>query len=303
MNKKYYIFLIILMTNSIIISQTTWDKWDVRRPTDEALLELTAMDGTQGMRETLFHATEAGMEYILPGAREVVQILVPPGVSRVYLNTLQSNTFQNGSFETYPRFNIFDHYYIGTLEDIYDELFIVSAQYSDYIFFEAQTESRWISFVRYMPEGGPNGYFAFITNGIIAYVCESTENVALYNTWINAGRPVPPIETAAPDLEGSDINDNDELLMVNGELKQNYPNPFNPTTIINYEFSIMNYKTAEIVVYNAMGQNIWSSGNLPFTIHHSPLIFDGSKFNSGIYYYSLIVDGKKMDTKSMILIK
>ncbi len=95
-------------------------------------------------------------------------------------------------------------------------------------------------------------------------------------------------------------------------MKQNYPNPFNPTTKINYELAgtlassaITNYELAEIVVYNAMGQMVWSSpvtryGILPVT---GSIIFDGSKFNSGIYYYSLIVDGIKKDTKSMLLIK
>ena len=96
---------------------------------------------------------------------------------------------------------------------------------------------------------------------------------------------------------------NDELSIMNYELKQNYPNPFNPVTEINYKLQITNYELAEIVVHNSAGQKVWSSGNLPFTIHHSPLHFDGSKFNSGIYYYSLIVDGMKMDTKSMVLIK
>ena len=101
------------------------------------------------------------------------------------------------------------------------------------------------------------------------------------------------------------IDDNYELAITNFELKQNYPNPFNPVTKINYELQITNYEKAEIVVLNALGQKVWSSpvtryGILPVT---GSILFDGSKFNSGIYYYSLIVDGKKMDTKSMVLIK
>ena len=83
-----------------------------------------------------------------------------------------------------------------------------------------------------------------------------------------------------------------------------YPNPFNPSTKINYELRITNYEKAEIVVYNSAGQTVWSS---PITHHTSPvtgsILFDGSKFNSGIYYYSLIIDGRRMSSKSMILIK
>ena len=100
------------------------------------------------------------------------------------------------------------------------------------------------------------------------------------------------------------IEDNYELSIMNYELIQNYPNPFNPMTNINYTSAPLSVnQSAEIVVYNSLGQKVWSSGNLPFTIHHSSLFFDGSKFNSGIYYYSLVVDGKKIDSKSMILIK
>jgi len=98
----------------------------------------------------------------------------------------------------------------------------------------------------------------------------------------------------------SDI-DNGELLMVNSELKQNYPNPFNPVTKINYELTTTNYKSAFIVVYNVMGQSVWSSN--PLTLNSNHCFFDGSLFNSGIYYYSLIIDGRKMATKSMVLIK
>ncbi len=104
---------------------------------------------------------------------------------------------------------------------------------------------------------------------------------------------------------------NYELSIINYQLKQNYPNPFNPVTKINYQLSIVNYESAEIVVHNSAGQKIWSSpvGATPVarpssaTNNHGSIQFDGSNLNSGIYYYSLIVDGKKMDTKSMILIK
>ena len=100
------------------------------------------------------------------------------------------------------------------------------------------------------------------------------------------------------------IDANTSTPLSDRKLKQNYPNPFNPMTKINYELGITNFELAEIVVYNAMGQMVWS---LPITDHSSPIteycLFDGSKFNSGIYYYSLIVDGKKIDTRSMILIK
>ena len=140
------------------------------------------------------------------------------------------------------------------------------------------------------------GYTDENGHGIIDITPFNSSNVKLC---ITARMKIPYFETI--DLVG--IENNYELSIMNYELKQNYPNPFNPNTLINYELRITDYEFAEIVVHNSIGQQIWSSGNLPFTIHHSPLYFDGSKFNSGIYYYSLIVDGKKMDTKAMLLIK
>ena len=102
----------------------------------------------------------------------------------------------------------------------------------------------------------------------------------------------------------TDIDNNYEFAITNYELKQNYPNPFNPTTKINYELRITNYEKAEIVVFNSVGQQVWST---PITRYASPvtgsILFDGSKFNSGVYYYSLVVDGEKMDTKKMVLTK
>ena len=96
-----------------------------------------------------------------------------------------------------------------------------------------------------------------------------------------------------------------ELSIMNYELKQNYPNPFNPVTRINYTSASLSVnQSAEIVVHNSLGQQVWSSP----IMHHAlrvtgSILFDGSKFNSGIYYYSLVVDGKRLSTKSMVLIK
>jgi len=107
--------------------------------------------------------------------------------------------------------------------------------------------------------------------------------------------PVSMIVTQNSSISNNHIN------RTNFQLTQNYPNPFNPMTKINYELGISNFETAEIVVFNAAGQKVWNSKALSQNTKH--YTFDGSKFNSGIYYYSLVIDGKKIDTKSMILIK
>ena len=105
-------------------------------------------------------------------------------------------------------------------------------------------------------------------------------------------------------LSGSTGINNYDSSISNYELKQNYPNPFNPITQINYELRITNYELAEIVVYNSAGQQVWSSSITDHSLLVTgSILFDGSKFNSGTYYYSLIVDGKRIDTKAMVLLK
>jgi hypothetical protein len=84
------------------------------------------------------------------------------------------------------------------------------------------------------------------------------------------------------------------------ELHQNYPNPFNPVTQIRFALA----KTADVKVsvYNVNGQLVsqLTSGTMNAGVHL--VDFDGSRLNSGIYYYTLETDGKAL-TRKMLLIK
>jgi hypothetical protein len=83
-------------------------------------------------------------------------------------------------------------------------------------------------------------------------------------------------------------------------LYQNYPNPFNPVTEIRFALS----KTVDLKlnVYNIGGQLVsqLAIGTLNAGVH--AVDFDGSRLNSGIYYYTLETDGMKI-TKKMVLTK
>ena len=84
------------------------------------------------------------------------------------------------------------------------------------------------------------------------------------------------------------------------KLYQNYPNPFNPVTQI--KFALL--KTAEIKlsVYNVSGQKVaeLANGSKQAGVHS--VDFDGSRLNSGVYYYTLEVDGRFL-TQKMVLTK
>lgn len=85
------------------------------------------------------------------------------------------------------------------------------------------------------------------------------------------------------------------------KLFQNYPNPFNPATSI--EFELQKTSNVQILVRDVLGRLVsdekmgfLSSGRHNFR-------FDASNLSSGLYFYSLTVNGQLMDTKKMVLLK
>ena len=103
------------------------------------------------------------------------------------------------------------------------------------------------------------------------------------------------------DNGSSDIDD--KTMTKSYNLLQNYPNPFNPVTKISYNLEGIDFQTALITVYNNKGEKVWQYPLLKSNALKGSLQFKGSKLNSGVYYYSLTVDGQKLSMKKMILIK
>jgi hypothetical protein len=86
----------------------------------------------------------------------------------------------------------------------------------------------------------------------------------------------------------------------NFELKQNYPNPFNPTT--NIEFSIVKAGHVELVIFNALGQQVSTLVNQDMKPGSYKYDFNASGLPSGTYYYRL-TSGENVQTNKMILVK
>lgn len=83
-----------------------------------------------------------------------------------------------------------------------------------------------------------------------------------------------------------------------GVLYQNYPNPFNESTEIKYKLSDK-INSARLCVYDLRGNQIKM-----FKINQlgdAKLSIKASELHPGMYLYSLIADGKLVDTKTMIL--
>ena len=82
-------------------------------------------------------------------------------------------------------------------------------------------------------------------------------------------------------------------------LYQNAPNPFSDRTEIKFTLP-QNIKSAFIYVFNMQGALV---KQIPVHDRQQSVIINGSELTAGMYIYSLIIDGKEIDTKRMILTK
>jgi hypothetical protein len=88
------------------------------------------------------------------------------------------------------------------------------------------------------------------------------------------------------------------LAVSKSKLYQNNPNPFRSRTEIKYHIE-ESAQSASLQIYSVQGTQVKS-----VTIYDkgdSNIFIESSELSPGLYYYSLIVDGKEIDTKKMIL--
>lgn len=89
-------------------------------------------------------------------------------------------------------------------------------------------------------------------------------------------------------------------------LENNYPNPFNPSTTINFSVPQSqqgnSYFNLKLIVYDHLGREVATLVNEQKTAGTYSVIFNAKGLSSGVYYYSLITESKRI-TKPMILIK
>ncbi len=84
-------------------------------------------------------------------------------------------------------------------------------------------------------------------------------------------------------------------------LKQNYPNPFNAITKIKY--IITKVSDVKIIVSDVQGKEVKRIVINRNNIGVFDFKFDGSKYSSGVYYYTLYVENNRIETKKMVLLK
>ena len=143
----------------------------------------------------------------------------------------------------------------------------------------------------------PNGKKAIAYSEIIPLLVEAIKEQQNEIDELKQAKSIQTRSTISDADEQSDVNSLlDEKLKA--KLYSNIPNPFKEQTTISF-FIPEASSRASIHIYNLQGKqikqiNIESRGNGSVTINGYELI-------PGMYMYSLIVDGKEVDTKKMIL--
>jgi len=75
-----------------------------------------------------------------------------------------------------------------------------------------------------------------------------------------------------------------------------YPNPANNLTRISYDLN--SSRNAKLVFYNLLGSIVYET---PLTDNKGTLIVNTSGLKSGIYYYSIVTDGKNIASKKLVI--
>lgn len=97
------------------------------------------------------------------------------------------------------------------------------------------------------------------------------------------------------------INNQSENTAESYSLRQNYPNPFNPETIIGYQISKSDF--VSLKVYDVLGNEIAILVNEKKSPGIYTAEFNGTGYPSGVYFYSLEINGLKKETRRMMLLK
>jgi hypothetical protein len=84
------------------------------------------------------------------------------------------------------------------------------------------------------------------------------------------------------------------------ELSQNYPNPFNPSTTI--EFTLVENSNVTLKIFDLLGREIAAlvDGERNAGVLYQ-VVFDASKFSSGIYFYRLQTEKNSLAKKLMLV--
>lgn len=116
----------------------------------------------------------------------------------------------------------------------------------------------------------------------------------------NLQKQIDDLKAIVLSNNASSIQNTTGVILTNSSLEQNIPNPFTHTTTIAYNLP-QKFTNAQILITDNSGKTI-KSVNIS-GIGKGSLNVDAATLASGAYNYSLIVDGRTISTKQMVLAK
>ncbi len=140
--------------------------------------------------------------------------------------------------------------------------------------------------------------WTFINDGFPEY--PYTYPLGVNTTTIFAGGPGGYSVWSRTLSQVTGVDDESIEIPLEYSLSQNYPNPFNPSTTISY--NILESGIVKIKIFNILGKNVATLVNKVQPVGTYQINFDASDLSSGVYFYTLSVNGNRF-VKKMNLVK
>lgn len=171
-------------------------------------------------------------------------------------------------------------------------IFLINSKYG-YLSTGLQKIMKTIDGINWQQQNAPSGGYdnLFFTDSLYGWVYHGSNKIV---ATVDGGGPVVIVNNIITEVPKE------------FELEQNYPNPFNSISNIKYKISSLGGSSTsyvKIIVYDIIGREIQTIVNDKYTPGTYEVNFNGNNISSGVYFYSLFADGKKIDTKRMILLK
>ena len=147
-----------------------------------------------------------------------------------------------------------------------------------------------------------SGYLAINYVELVPILIRSIQELKQQLDEVKSGRNEEPVSSRRTQLdfdEEETANANGATSITAATLYQNVPNPFTERTTIRFTLPD-DVQNAYIYVFDMQGKML---KQIPIDASMQSVTINGYELQAGMYIYSLVVNGKEIDTKRMIITK